>query len=206
MLISVRSLVDRLRHPRSRANELSRLRARFCAQPGSATATAGREQVALARELRALRSELGAAFGAVDACRGCASGRPPPAGRWTGGACCGTRTLDVFSPDEVAALKLGGTRDADLRAPRADHAGCAFRGPEGCSLPAVHRPNVCVRYICLELRAELHDRPDWRNLGKLARALQQTFERFVALRREAEVPWEQGPQDREYVHRTDAGA
>ncbi|MCC6525130.1 MAG: hypothetical protein IT373_20925 [Polyangiaceae bacterium] len=189
MLVSVRHLVDRWRHPRSRADELASLRARFAAQPGRFGASA--PERALALELRARRGALAAAFGQLAACRSCARGRPLPAGRWPGGACCGARTLDLFSPDEVGALKLGGTRAAALEPPRGDHAGCAFRGAEGCTLAPEDRPNVCVRYVCLELRRELHARPDWWAVARQARDLGATFERFCAARRPPERPWDE---------------
>lgn len=180
MLISPRMLVDRLRHPRSRADELARLRARFDAQPGRRASSP--EQRELADRMRALRVELSRALEGVDACAGCARGHPLPAGRWAGGHCCGGDTLTIWSAAEVHALKLAGTSAGDLAAPRGDHAGCAFRGPTGCSLAPEDRPSICLRYVCLELRAELTERARLRGVSELARDLTKAQERFAATR------------------------
>jgi len=182
MLLSPRHLLDRLRHPRSRADELAALRARFAAQPKPRQASS--EQRRLAVELRRLRIELHAALRDVRACAHCARGHPLPNGRWDGGHCCGGKTLELFSPDEVAALKLAGTDGAALSAPRSDHAGCVFRGPQGCSIDPADRPTICVRYVCAELREELRACPDHRRTLKLAGALTRTFEQFLAARRD----------------------
>ncbi len=171
MLISVRQLIDRARHPRSRADDLAKLSARFAAQPSSREA--GPEAVALAKELRELRLEMVEALEGVSACGGCAKGHPEPAGRWSGGHCCGGGTFRVFTQNEVAALKLAGTRMRDLRPPVGDHAGCAFRGATGCSLAPEHRPTICVRFICLELRAELRHQPRFKRIAGLDRAMQK---------------------------------
>lgn len=179
MLISPRMLVDRLRHPRSRADELARLRARFQAQPSAGEATDA--QRALALRLRALRAELSEAVGHVEACRGCAKGHPLPSGRWDGGHCCGGNTLDIWSATEAFALKLGGTSATKLEAPRGDHAGCAFRGETGCSLAPVDRPSLCLRYVCMDLRAELRGRADWLQISRLAHELTTAMQAFEAL-------------------------
>lgn len=177
MLISPRHLFDRLRHPRSRADELAALRTRFRAQPSRREAPA--EQVALALRLRALRVEMAAALADAKACGGCAAGHPMPAGRWAGGHCCSGRTLDVFTPEEVASLKLAGTRAEQLEPPRGDHAGCAFRGQEGCSLAPADRPSLCLRYVCPELREELRGGDAWREVARLGRALRDEQARFA---------------------------
>jgi hypothetical protein len=182
VLISPRQLVDRLRHPRSRADELAMLRARFTAQPTRRQASA--EQNALADELRTLRTEAHAATQKVSSCERCAKGHPLPSGRWDGGHCCGGNTGNLFNPDEVAALKLAGTVATKLKPPSSDHAGCAFRGPVGCSLSPVDRPNICLRYVCLDLRAEMKDSGQWARISELNRKLRDTFERFVSSRRE----------------------
>jgi hypothetical protein len=176
MLIAARYLVDRLRQPRSRADEIASVRRRLTAQP--APSEANDEEIALARELRRLREELTAAVGAVNACSGCARGRSLPHGRWNGGQCCGGRTEDIFTDDELAALRLSGTTPARLAPPHDDHAGCAFRGATGCSLEVADRPNLCVRYICRELEAELRQRDSFPQAKTLARALGDTFTRF----------------------------
>jgi hypothetical protein len=180
-LLPLEHLLRRRRlEPRSRADDLTRLRARFSAQPSARHA--GDELVASAARLRALRREMAEAYGSVDACSSCAKGGPEPHGHWHGGWCCGGHTLDLFSEAEVASLKLAGVSAGDLEPPRGDHAGCAFRGATSCSLRPEQRPNICVRYICLELRAELIEKPEWRRVSKLGAALRDEFARFEALR------------------------
>jgi hypothetical protein len=182
MLISARHLVDRMRYPRTRADELASLRARFAAQPARWQAT--REQRETAERLRELRALMSRALTEVDSCGRCAKGHPLPAGRWDGGHCCGGRTLDIFAPEEVAALKLGGTDAAKLHTPAGDHAGCVFRGETGCSLSPEDRPTLCVRYICPDLRSELRQTAAWTRVAELARALRDTHRRLVELSRE----------------------
>jgi hypothetical protein len=174
-----RLLARRPIEPRSRAEEIARLRARFRAQPDARAA--GEAAVESAERLRELRVRMSAAFANVEACRECARGRPEPNGHWPGGSCCGSRTLDLFSETEVAALKLAGVSASDLESPRGDHAGCAFRGERGCTLPPEHRPNVCVRYVCLELRAEVREKPEWRLISELGAALRDELRRFESL-------------------------
>jgi hypothetical protein len=172
--------IERLFRKRdSRDEELATLRARFRSQPSAREA--GAEAVASAARLKELRAEMSRAFANVDACSSCGKKRPEPHGHWKGGACCGSRTLDLFSKNEVASLKLAGVRVNDLEPPKGDHAGCAFRGERGCSLSAEQRPNICVRYICLELRAEVIDKPEWRAISKLGAELRDEFARFEAL-------------------------
>jgi hypothetical protein len=177
MSVGVRYLVDRLRHPRSRADELARLRARFAAQPSRWQAS--RRAAELAAELAALRVEMHRQLGRIDVCAGCARNHPLPAGRWDGGHCCGGQTLRIFAPLEVAALKLGGVAVRRYRAPRDEHAGCAFRGPSGCSLAAAERPTICLRYVCIELRQTLKDDGRWPPIAALNRQLSRRFADFV---------------------------
>jgi len=172
--------IERLFRKRdSRDEELATLRARFSAQPSAREA--GAEAVAIAARLKELRVEMSRAFANVDACGGCGKKRPEPHGHWAGGACCGSRTLDLFTPNEVASLKLAGIRARDLEPPKGDHAGCAFRGERGCTLSPEQRPNICVRYICLELRAEVIDKPEWKAISKLGAALRDEYARFESL-------------------------
>lgn len=179
LLLPVRDLVRRWRAPRSRGADVDAVRRRI----GAALADGGSDDaVRLARELRELRPLVSEAFGRVRACSTCARGRPEPHGHWRGGFCCGGATEGVFSPDEVAALALGGTRPRDLRPPPGDHAGCAFRGAEGCSLDPVDRPNLCVRFACRELEAELRDDGEWQRVRELTKRLETTFARFVSAR------------------------
>jgi hypothetical protein len=176
VLLPVRDLVRRWRGPRSRTIEVDAVRRRV-----SAAVDAGgpSEAVSLARELRVLRPLVTEAFAHVRACSTCARGHTEPHGHWRGGFCCGGATDGVFSPDEVSALALGGTRPGELRPPSGDHAGCAFRGPEGCSLEPVDRPNVCVRFACRELETELRDDGEWQRVRELTKRLETTFARFV---------------------------
>lgn len=185
MLISPRMLLDRMRHPRSRADELAALRARFRAQPGRAEATD--REIELCDELRALRSAASDALGglATSACRGCARGHPGPPGRWPGGHCCGGRTLEIWSADEVRTLKVAGGRASSLEPPRSEHAGCAFRGPEGCSLPPEDRPTICVRYVCTDLRREITEHPEGAGLMTILKRIAQAQRELAELREEA---------------------
>lgn len=192
MLITARYLVDRLRYPRSRADDVVALRRRFAAAAAPDQASA--EEIALAAEMRRLREELSSALSGVVSCSGCAHGHPLPQGRFRGGHCCGTRTALVFTDDEVAALRLSGTTPARLVPPAGDVAGCAFRGPLGCSLEVADRPNICVRFICMELQGELRERGDLREIKAIDAALTRAFERFRRLRGERTAahvePWE----------------
>jgi hypothetical protein len=180
VLPSPAELLDRVRYGRSRADELAQLRARFRAL--SALPRGGQRAVELALELRALRERAHAELGRVASCAGCARGHPAPSGRWDGGHCCGGHTLELFSQDEVAALWLAGTRLRHLTPPSADHAGCTFRGPAGCSLAPAHRPTICVRYLCLSLREELRQRGDWSTMAPLSAAMARLFGELTALR------------------------
>ena len=168
-----------MRHPRSRADELASLRARFSVMPSRWAASP--ELRASAEELRRLREELSRAQRGVSACAGCAKGRPEPHGHWVGGQCCGGQTLTIWSREECAALKLSGTKATALEPPRGDHAGCAFRGERGCSLAAADRPSICVRYFCLELRAELKGGEEWALVSRLASELAREQRRFADL-------------------------
>ncbi len=182
MLPSPRHLLDRLFYGRSRADELASLRARFATQPGRRGASAA--QIQLAEQLRSLRLELSQACVST-VCGGCAKGHPLPAGQFEGGHCCSGQTLELFSQDEVAALKLAGTTTNRMRPPRQTHAGCIFRGARGCSLLAVDRPSLCVRYCCIDLRQQLRDEDQWASYAALAKALRDTFDRFVESRQAA---------------------
>jgi hypothetical protein len=178
VLIAARYLVDRARHPRSRADELRALRTRLVELPGCADAV----ERELAGELRDLRARVTEALGRVDACGQCTAGHPLPASQWSGGHCCSTNTADVFTEDELAALSAAGTRPGHLRPPRSEHAGCIFRGPAGCSLDAAHRPTVCSRYMCGDLRAELHARGDLLDLVALVDRMDEVYGAFLAAR------------------------
>ncbi|AKT41210.1 hypothetical protein [Chondromyces crocatus] len=184
MLIAAHHLIDRLRHPRTRADDLAALRRRFAAvrPPTQAEDEA-------AQELRRQRLALSAALSEVTSCGGCAKGHPLPAGQWQGGHCCSGRTEGVFTDDEVAALRFAGTSHFDLMPPHAAHAGCVFRGPTGCSLRPEHRPNICVRYLCRELEDELRERGQLSAVKALSAELGRAFKNFVRLRPQ------EGPED-----------
>jgi hypothetical protein len=179
--------VDRIRHPRSRAEEVAAVRRRLAAAPGPGAV--GAEQLERARAIRRLKQALSAAFGAAPSCSGCARGHPLPHGRWNGGHCCGGQTELVFNDVEVEALRLSGTSPARLVLPRpSDHAGCAFRGPDGCSLDVADRPGICVQYICRELEAELRGRGDFTVIKALRAELRAALERFARQRAGAPAP------------------
>ncbi len=180
MLLAARHLIDRLRQPRSRADEVLAVRRRLAAQPGPSEATEA--QLALATELRRLREELSSALADVSSCSRCARGHTLPHGRWNGGQCCGGSTEEIFTDDELAALRLSGTTPARLQPPRGDHAGCAFRGPEGCSLAVSDRPNLCVRYLCRELEGELRERGTLDHVKSIARELAKNLRILSAAR------------------------
>ena len=182
-LIAARYLVDRIRQPRSRADDVLSVRTRLDLADDRGSASG--EEIRLAHELARLRADFTEAVGPVTSCGGCAKGQSLPHGRWNGGHCCGGETKGVFTDDEIAALKLSGTTPAKLRTPApSDHAGCAFRGPEGCSLDVADRPNLCVRFVCRELEAELvdNDTCDWPRAKKVARELGDTFTKFEKAR------------------------
>ena len=178
MLLPVRDLVRRWRGPRSRTLEVDAVRKRIA----DAARRGGSDDAgALAREIRELKPQVLAAFADVKACGGCGSGRSLPHGRWDGGFCCGGRTEGVFDEGETAALALAGTRPRDLRVPEGDHAGCAFRGPEGCSLDARDRPSLCVRFVCRELEGELRESGEWSRIRALTQRLETAFARFAKM-------------------------
>ena len=185
MVIPLQRLIDRLRQPRSRADEVADVRTRLArashAYAKSADDAKRGDARALAKDLARQRVALAMALGDVRACAGCARGRPLPQGRWSGGQCCSAPTAEVFTDDEVRALALAGTTPARLVAPPGDHAGCAFRGETGCSLDVADRPTLCVRYVCRELEQELRRRGDVRAVKALASALGRTFARFVTV-------------------------
>jgi hypothetical protein len=181
MFVPVERLLLRLRQPASRADELVALRGRLRAARAEAVDV---DERALAAEVRARKLEVAARFGAVASCRSCATGQPWPTGHHDGGACCAGVTAELFDDRELAALALAGTRAADLTPPAGDdrHAGCAFRGPRGCTLALVDRPARCVHYVCDALRRELHARGRLDALALALAALADAVRRFTAAR------------------------
>lgn len=180
MLIAAQQLVDRLRHPKARADEVAAVRRRLAAAPGAGAVSA--EEAELARSIRRLKEALSAAFEAVASCSGCAKGHPLPHGRWNGGHCCGGRTEGVFTDAEIAMLRLSGTTPSRLELPQTpEMAGCAFRGPEGCSLHVADRPVICVQYLCRELETELRERGDLAAIKAIRAELRAAVERLTRL-------------------------
>jgi hypothetical protein len=189
-LVPLRRLLNRLRHGAERAEELAELRDRYEKEPSAAEADP--EDIALAKRLKSLRERLSDEFSrtTIHACTSCAKGHPLPYGRWPGGHCCGSRTDALFTNDELLAMKLANLGLDALVPPRAEHSGCAFRGPGGCSLEPSHRPNLCVAYTCRDLEHELRKQVDTAELLRLQAELRSTFARFTArqrTRREAEL-------------------
>lgn len=182
VLLAARYIFDLCAGPRSRAREVYEARRRLLAQDWLAAGLGGDsdEEVGLAGRLRELREAFIARLGDVDACARCIVA---PADGWTGGACCsGGATRDFFSDAELAALRLSGTRPADLKPAGGPHRGCAFRGRSGCTLTAAHRPCVCVGYACRELLLEVHRRGHGPAIARLQDELHKTFQAFAAQR------------------------
>ncbi len=155
MLIAVERLLIKLREPASRAAELIELRRRLRAERAAVISD---EERALAAEVHTRKLAVVDQLHDVTSCGSCAQGAPWPNGQWSGGDCCCGVTNEVFDDHEVAALAHAGTRPRDLTPPRDVHAGCSFRGAQGCSLEVAHRPARCVHYVCDTLRRELFDR------------------------------------------------
>jgi len=180
VLIAVERLLIKLRQPRSRAGELIALRDRLRREHAREVDA---EERALANDVLDRKRAVSAELRAVASCSTCATGAPWPRGGYDGGDCCAGVTADLFDDNELAALAHAGTHARDLVAPAgADaHAGCAFRGPRGCTLDVEHRPGRCVHYVCDILRRELHARGQLDAVeGKLA-DLNRTMQQFVAV-------------------------
>jgi hypothetical protein len=175
-----REVIGRVRARCAPPRALADLRRRLREQPG--TWQVGAEEARLALELRRRREGVARLWDGVQVCASCAVGKAPPHGRFAGGYCCGGATEEIFTDDELGALRLSGTRPRDLRGSATPDAGCLFRGPTGCVLPPTHRADKCLRHICRELAAELHHR---RSLGEAeaqCEELHRVHERFVAVR------------------------
>jgi hypothetical protein len=179
VVIPIERLLIRVRQVPSRADELIALRGRLRAERA---AVPGDRERALAIAMRATKVRLSAALAETTACHSCAEGKRWPRGAFAGGDCCSGVTADLFDDDEVAALAQAGTRPRDLRAPRSDHAGCAFRGERGCTLDAADRPERCVHYTCMILRRELGANRELAAIDALRNELQGAMREFAALR------------------------
>jgi hypothetical protein len=155
VLVAVERLLLRIRHPASRAAELTALHQRV---RDELAADVDDEEKRLAREVHEAKLAAADAMQDVASCASCASGQPWPTGHYAGGGCCAGVTADLFGDGELPALVHAGTRQRDLTPPAGSdaHAGCAFRGPTGCTLDVEHRPARCVHYTCQTLRRELH--------------------------------------------------
>lgn len=189
MLIAVERLLIKTRQPRPRASELIALRQRLREERAAGVDD---EERALAREVGDKKRAVSAELTRVTSCTRCAVGAPWPRGGYDGGDCCAGVTADLFDDNELAALAHAGTRPRDLVAPRgADaHAGCAFRGPRGCTLEVAHRPGRCVHYLCDTLRRELHAGGTLDAVEARLAALNEAMQRFTAVhaaRRDREV-------------------
>jgi hypothetical protein len=51
----------------------------------------------------------------------------------------------------------------------------------GCSLQAHDRPTICLRYMCLDLRAELRDDARWVEIARIGAELRDTFAALIEL-------------------------
>ena len=178
-MIPVARLLARVRHVPSRAEEMRAIARGLRAE---SRAPAGDDERALALRMRALKEQLAAATGEVASCRTCATGLPRPGGAFDGGFCCGGRTLDIFVENEVAALAQSGTRPRALTAPRTEHAGCAFRGETGCTLAPGDRTTLCLRFVCNDLRRELHRLGRLDEIEALVAEIEAAYARFGELR------------------------
>lgn len=180
MFVALERLLVKLRQPTSRAGELNALRARLRAELAS---NVDGEEVALARVVRERKLAVSAQLQAVASCSSCAKGAPWPRGGYDGGDCCAGVTADLFDDNELAALAHAGTKPHDLTPPAGSdaHAGCAFRGPHGCTLAVEHRPGRCVHYICDILRRELHADGQLDEVEAKLADLNRDMQRFVAV-------------------------
>lgn len=182
VLIALERLLIKVRQPASRADELIALRRRV---RDELAGTADDDERALACTVRARKLEVAAELHAVSSCGTCASGQPWPVGHHAGGACCAGVTAVLFDDAELAALVHAGTRAHDLTPPaRAHaHAGCAFRGADGCSLAVADRPARCVHYLCTTLRRELHARGQLDAIEAKLDQLDRAMQRYTAAHR-----------------------
>ena len=100
------------------------------------------------RALRLPRTE-----GVPPASDGGPSSRRPRA-RWLAakGSDTGAATISGNASGCAAKHQQGPNRA------RGAFAGCLFRGPGGCSLPAVARPTICLLHYCGDAERELHRR------------------------------------------------
>lgn len=177
-MIAVDRLLWKLRQPRSRADELIALQKRVVAE---AAKPIGDDERALAQDVRIKKLAVVAALSSVTSCAKCDHGDP-----YKGGACCGGVTADLFDERELALLVHAGTTAGDLTPPRGGdpHAGCAFRGPTGCTQGLAHRPGRCIHYMCDIIKRELHGRGELVAIEGLLRGLNASVQRYFAVYRD----------------------
>jgi hypothetical protein len=175
--VSLRYLLDRVRYPRMRANELSHLRRRF-----SELSTCSDLEREVALQLRSRKQELSALLQGVSSCSRCNQQHPRPEGPWSGGYCCSAPTTNLFTDDEITALVASGVDIHMLQPPNEEQHGCVFRGALGCSIAPEERPSICVRYLCVTLELELARRGKMSQIDALRAELKEQLERFSALR------------------------
>jgi hypothetical protein len=165
VLIGIERLLIRIKHPASRAAELTALRGRLREELATHP---DEEERATAHRILALKRTISAALAGVSSCRSCATGLPAPQGSHAGGG-----------------LAHAGTRPSDLTPPAGNdlHAGCTFRGPRGCTLDVAHRPARCVLYVCEMLTRELHRAGQLDETERMLSELRQEMTRYIALHR-----------------------
>jgi len=135
----------------------------------------------LAAQARRLAEGLATSCGALHCCGSCGRFAPPPHGRYDGGFCCGGSTAELFCDHELQALALVGVRALQLKAAEdSEHAGCVFRGAQGCQLDISQRPIICLRHYCREAQRELHSRG---LLSAAQRKIEAIDEAFGAFKR-----------------------
>ena len=178
MLVAIGRLVARVRQVPSRAAELAELKQRLAAERRTVP---GADERAIALRIRTLKEQIAHATGEPSCCTSCAAGLPAPGGTYAGGHCCSGHTPDIFVDNEVAVLAQSGTRR--LAAPRDPHAGCAFRGPTGCSLEPGDRATLCLRFVCDDLRRALHRAGRLDEIEQHIAELEQQYARFAELRK-----------------------
>jgi hypothetical protein len=175
--VSVRYLLDRIRYPRSRANELAQLRVRFAQLSG-----ASQQEREIALQMTSLKQEISGLLKNSKSCSACNWHHPRPEGPWHGGYCCSAPTTNLFTDDEIAALVASGVELNNLQPPDEAQHGCVFRGSTGCTIPSGSRPSICVRYLCVTLELELARSRELELIEILGMQLKEKFERFVSLR------------------------
>jgi len=128
----------------------------------------------IADEIVNVTKELEAIFSRATSCNGCSD------------CCC--KNYDSYFTDEDyffnavigASAYILGMIDKlkDKPKPR-----CIFLSEDGCSLKYVHRPHLCIEYICGRLERELKD---YRLFSKTIRLLNERFSLLMELLKKGE--------------------